>query len=203
MTAVFTPDELALLSELIEAGVQLSGDRLAKLSGTPWKALSASVEVVPIVRALTVFHNEKSRHIGARMRSQSLLPLEFIMLFPEASAERVAGMIAKATSVKKPRSMPLNSVIGEVANILGQGIVKELADRFGISIILSVPQVSAGGEAGLAAGVLNKFDGRKDAVVLVRIEMHTDDVSAACSMLLLLDIDVLKRLLAKALVGGS
>jgi chemotaxis protein CheY-P-specific phosphatase CheC len=195
---IFTADELSFLSKLIEAGVQLSGERLAKLSGTKWNVVSASVEVVPIVRALSIFHNEPVLHIGAHMRSQSLLPLEFLMLFPDWSAEPIADVITKASPAMKALPERNKVIVGEIANILGQGVVKAMADTFNLSIILSVPQISTGRKAELTVGVLEKFDGRKDTVVLTHVEMYADTLSAVCSMLLMLDAAVVKRLITLA-----
>lgn len=195
MNAAFTPGELAVLSGLIEAGVRLSGDRLAALTATRWAVVSSSVEVVPVVRALTVLHNHKGRCVGARMRSQSLLPLDFIMIFPEDNAARIAEAVAKAFPTTHPLRDPVGSVVGEVANILGQGVVKEIADRFEISIILSVAKISLGEEASLAASALDTFDARKDAAVLMRVEMNSEDLSAVCRMLMMLDVDTTRRLM--------
>jgi chemotaxis protein CheY-P-specific phosphatase CheC len=199
MSAVFSPEEVACLSEMIGAGVQLSGVRLAKISRTEWKSVTASIDVVPVVHALAVFHNDKDRHLGAQMRSRSVLPLEFLLLFPEKMAARVAGIVAKASPAMQRLSDPVKPVLEEVANITGQAVVKEMADRFGISIILSAPKVSSGSKGALAAGMLEKFNGHKDVVVMMRVEMSSDDLQATCSMLMMLDVDVVKRFLAKAM----
>jgi chemotaxis protein CheY-P-specific phosphatase CheC len=200
MSIDLTAEELGLLTQLIESGVSLSSERLALLSGAKWEVVSASVEALPIVRALTIFHKDAARNFGANLRSRSLMPLDFLMLFPEWSTQPLEEALAKSAPALKNLPNRTQAVVAEIANILGQGIVKALADRLNLSILLSTPQVSTGTKTELMHAALEKFDGRKDTVVMTHVEMFSGNLSTVCSMILILDAAVMQRLLKKAIL---
>ncbi len=197
MSAPFSLEEKAFIARLLEAGANLSSERLAQLSGTKWMITSSSVDILQVAQAVTLFGNDATQHMGAHLRSQrpqSPLSLEFLMLFPDWSVKPLCATIAKHGG---PRMQALPEkdkvIIGEVSNILGQGMVKAMADTLGISIILSVPHVSGGVKSELLSTVMDKVGGKRDFVVLTHIEMHSEELSAVSSMVLIFEADFLRR----------
>lgn len=183
--------------------MSLSAERLGQLSSTRWSTTSSSVEVLPVPRALALFQNDPAPQLGAHLRSQSLMPLDFLILFPASTMPPLVGAVMKGAG-PRTRALPDQQrvVVQEVANILGQSVVKAMADRFRLSIVLSVPRMLEGGKAAVFDQALSAFEGKRDAVVLSRVEMISEGLSAACSMALLLDEGIvgnfLKRLASQA-----
>jgi chemotaxis protein CheY-P-specific phosphatase CheC len=198
MSAPFSQDELALVSGLIETGVASSRDRLARLSKTPWETCSISVAVVPIPKVLALLEKSEDETIGVCLRSGQHFPVEFLMLFPSWSAVPLADIVTQGYARMQDLPDRENAVVSEVANIVCQGILKAMADQFGIAIILSAPELKVGNQGGLAADALRKFDDAKVTVVLTRVEMHSDSLPAVCSILIILDAEALRRRLVKA-----
>ena len=60
---------------------------------------------------------------------------------------------------------------GEIANVIGQALVKAMADRFGSSIILSVPFVSSGPKPLLLAKVLDRVGSKRETIVFGQVEL--------------------------------
>jgi chemotaxis protein CheY-P-specific phosphatase CheC len=161
------------------------------------------METVPIARALMLFQNDPSPQLGAHLRSQSLMPLDFLILFPKST---MGPLVSAVMSKAGPRTRALPDreriVVGEIANILGQGVVKAMADRFKLSIVLSVPKIMEGAKAGILGSALEGFDGKRDTVVLTRVEMLSDRISAACSMVIILDAGLVGNFLRRAAAQG-
>ena len=76
MTATFSSDEKKKIEDLLETGVALSADKLAELSNTPWSIVSTSVEEMPVIKVLTIFKDDATPHLGAPLKSRSMLPFD-------------------------------------------------------------------------------------------------------------------------------
>ncbi|HAH06865.1 MAG TPA: hypothetical protein DCM05_10125 [Elusimicrobia bacterium] len=178
----------------------LSAERLGQLSNTRWHTTSSSIETLLVERALTLFQNDPAPQLGAHLRSQSLLPLDFLILFPAVTMPPLVGAVMSGAG-PRTRALPDQQriVVGEVANILGQSVVKAMADRFRLSIVLSVPQVMEGVKAAILGQALSGAGGRRDTVVLTRVEMFSDSISAACTMVLILDAGIVGGFLKRVL----
>jgi len=192
----FSPEQLERLSGMIETGANLSSGRLAQLSQTRWRVVSSSVRVLDGGVALPGLGTPDQPHIGVVLSSQSLLPLGVLLLMPAWSLEPLVEAVTRLAS-KRLRAHPARgeTIIKETANILGQGVVQELANRLGISIVLSVPELSRGRGDELAAGFL-RGKGADQTVVLAHVEMLSEGLLASCSLLLAIDTAGLRRLLA-------
>jgi hypothetical protein len=190
-------DQKAFVAQLIEAGSAYSAGRLAQFTKARWLVSSSSVELLTIAGAIASFQTDVSEHLGAHMRTQppqSPLPLECFILFPSRSVQPLLDAVAGA-STSKMASVPdhANAMVGEVANVIGQGLVKTMADRFGSSIIFSVPYVLLGTKAEIMSKALNRIGSKRDTVVLSHVELSMGDQSSSCSMLLIFESSLLRR----------
>lgn len=190
-----TVQEKERIQALIEEGVSRSADRLGKLSHTQWGVMSSSTNEIPVVRLLSWFNRETSDHVAAVLRASEDIPTEAMMIFSEKGAQAVVNAVTKPWA-EKMKALPnlLELTIGEVSNILAQSVIGALADQFGKTVILSVPSVSRGQKAQLLASSLERYDGRKDVLLMSHVELFSEDLAADCSMVLVIDSQTLRNL---------
>ncbi len=146
----FSTEEKKRIEQLMEEGVALSADKLGELSNTPWDIVSTSVEEMPVIKVLSLFKDDDTPHLAAHLRSRSMLPVELLILFPEPSAKAVTDAVLKtATGSLRRLADPEKAIIGEIGNIMGQSVLRALANALKISIILDVPELSTGKKSSL------------------------------------------------------
>lgn len=204
MNTSLSAQQRALVAQIFETGARTSVERLTQLSNTPWIVISSNVEMMTIAGALSAFQSDAIGYLAAHLRAQppqSPVPLECLVMFPRSCVHP----LAEAVTAKSARLMAvpdrINAVISEVANILGQSVVKALADKLGASIILSVPQVLLGSTSEILSKTLSRVGGKNDAVILTYVELRSETLSAACSMILVFDVDILRRFPSPSRLG--
>lgn len=192
----FSTEEKKRIEELLETGVTLSADKLGELSNTPWNIVSTSVEEMPVIKMLSLFAKDKTPHLAAHLRSRSMLPVELLILFPEPSARAVTDAVIKTAS-ESLRKLPDHEkvVIGEIANIMGQSVLRSLANALKISIILNVPELTSGIKSSLLGEAFGNFDGQRETVIFSRIDMSSEHINAECSMAIIFNVELMRRLL--------
>ena len=187
--------EMERIQALIEEGIGRATDRLGKLSRTEWGVMSSSTNEIPAVRMLSWFQRAKEEHVAATLRAPADIPTEAVLIFSAKSAEAVAEAVTKPWAARM-KTLPnlVELTIGEVSNILAQSIIGALADQFEKTVILSVPDVSRGAKVDLMAKALERYDGRKDVLLMSHVEMYSNDLAADCSMILIVDSATLQAL---------
>ncbi|HAH07670.1 MAG TPA: hypothetical protein DCM05_14300 [Elusimicrobia bacterium] len=194
----FSDAERAELARLTEEGVALVSDKLGRLSGTAWNLVTSSVEEVPADLVGASLLREASSCVGAFLFSQSLLPIDVLVLFPEQCAARLTEAVVKASGgVLAKLPDPQAAVFKELSNILGQGVLKVLANSLKISLILSSPRFLRGPKAEAVARVLAAAKAR-NAFIVLRVDMTSAASSAECGMVLLFDALPMRQLLKNA-----
>lgn len=184
------------VTRLLEAGVARSTQLLAKMSHTQWGIAASSINEIPVVRLLSWFQREQGHCIGARFRARADVPLEFLVLFTDTSSKSVAAAVTRPFADKMARLKNLVKLtIGEVSNILAQGVVGSLADEFDTTIILSVPEIHEGTKTEILGKVLEDYDGRQDILMMSHVDMYSQDLSAECCMIVIVNSESLRRLL--------
>lgn len=183
------------IQALIEEGVVRATDRLGKLSHTQWGVMSSSTDEIPAVRLLSWFARAKEPHVAAMLRAPAEIPTEAVIIFSAKSAEAVAEAVTRPWA-ERMKALPslLELTIGEVSNILAQSVIGALADQFEKTVILSVPEVSRGSKAELMGRALERYDGRKDVLLMSHVEMYAQDLAADCAMVLIVDSATLAAL---------
>jgi chemotaxis protein CheY-P-specific phosphatase CheC len=200
----FSETDRKAIAELIETGVTLSAERLGELSNTPWTIVSSSVEELPVVKLLSMFYKDETPHMGVHLKSRSILPLEVMMLFPESSAKSLTTAIVEETSAAlKKLPDPQAAIICEISNIMGQGVLRSLANALKISIILDVPILHRGKKGDLLGKAFGGFDARQDIVMLSRIDMTSEIMATDCSMAIIFHVDLMQKLLKNWTGSGA
>lgn len=192
-----TFSEKETITRLIGEGVVRSADRLGKLSRAQWTVMSSNTDEVPVVRLMSWFHSVKGEHLGVVLRADGDIPTDAVMIFSSPDAQVVADAVTSPWGERMKRLENLIELtMGEVGNILAQSAVGVLADEFEKTIIFSVPRVKRGAKVELLAEALERYDGRKDILLMSDVEMHCKGLAADCTIVLVCGSASLHRLSA-------
>ncbi|PCI38123.1 MAG: hypothetical protein COB53_05190 [Elusimicrobia bacterium] len=190
-----TEDERALLTRYLQQGVGSSTERLAAMSQTEWGVNFSGTQEMSAVRVLAWFSQNRQEHICVKFSSTSDVPLEFMIFFSDTSASAIVDAVtAPHKEQLKEVADLLFSTIGEVSNILAQNVLACLSDAYDTTIILTVPEVSRGAKAALLGESLELYDGRKDALFLANVQLHSEKIAAETSMVIIVNETSLRNL---------
>lgn len=191
-----TLKEKEVLTRSLEAGVRRSAGKLEKMSKSQWGIMSSSVKEIPPVWLLSWFSRSKEAYLAARFKAGSDVPLDIMTLFPDASAKAVTTAVTKpyAKRVKKLTD-PVGLTIGEVSNVLIQGMITVLADEFDATIIVKVPELIRGPKAQILSQALEDYDGRTDVLLMAHVELFSRNLSAECALVTMVSVKGLRKLL--------
>jgi len=185
-----------IVTRLIESGVNRSTELLGRMSHTKWGIVTSSINEIPVVRLLSWYQRENAPHVGARFKSRADVPLEILILFPAKSSNSVTTAVTKPYGERMGKLPDLVKLtIGEVSNVLAQGVIGAVADEYDLTIILSVPEVLQGSKAEILSTVLGDYDGREDILMMSHIDMYAENLSADCSMIIIVNAESLRRIL--------
>jgi len=197
-----TERERRAIQTQFAAGVTRCTAQIEKLSQTKWGLMSTGSQQMTAVGMLTWFRRNKERHYSIKFTSTTDLIIEVLLMFSKSSAKAVSDVVTKPYRKKMSRLDGLVQLtVGEVANILGYGVVGALADAIDIPIILSVPKLSEGPKVNLLAEAFEDYDGRKDTLLLSQVELYSTSLMAECSILIILDTKSVKKYVRKLPVG--
>lgn len=184
------------LTRLVEAGASRAASAMEKLSLTHWDFVISSVSEFAASRLAAAVRTDADLYLGACFRSRLGPPLTVLILFPKESAQAVAEAFARPHAERMANLPdPLRPVIGEVANIMAQGVIGALADEHSLTLILSSPAMLDGTRSSILAPLLADYNRRLDLILVSRIEMSSKKLSAECSVILVLSGDALQSLL--------
>ena len=194
---VLTKEEHALVSHLVQTGSHASSKRLSDLTQTRWRVVFSGMEELPAERVINFSRHDPSPHFGVWLKSIESLPLvEYILLFPQWSVAPLVEAVGQALYCNSSSSNRDSDVIGEMANILGHGMLKAFADQFGQSILLGVPKVAAGSKTELLEAFLDE-QARERTMCLTQVEMYSDNLAAISTCHLMLNYDILRGLMQR------
>ena len=194
---ILTLAQKAAFTRLMEAGISRSADLLGKMSNTKWGIVASSLNEITAVRLLTWFHRDGGKYMGARVASRADPSMEFLVLFPDKSSKAVTAAVTRPYA-RRLEKLPdlLQLTIGEVSNVLAQGIIGVLADELGQTIFLSSPHVVGGTKSGILSDALNEYDGRQDMLMMAHMDLYSENLSAECSVVVIANTASLRRILA-------
>jgi chemotaxis protein CheY-P-specific phosphatase CheC len=194
-----TLQEKDALTRQLETGVSRASEKLGKLSKTEWGIMTSSIKEIPPVRLLSWFNRCDKEHVSARFRCAESVPLEILVLFPVSSAQTVTEAVVKPFAERMGKIPNLvEATIGEVSNIMAQGLISAMADDFDQILILSVPEMGRDRKVKLLSQALEAYDGREDVLLMSHIEMYSESLSAECGMVVWVKIAALRNLFAKS-----
>ncbi|HAH08389.1 MAG TPA: hypothetical protein DCM05_17995 [Elusimicrobia bacterium] len=194
-----TSEQKDLVVKLVQGGVQTSTERLGKMSRTEWGVNFSGTQEISPVSLLSWFTHNQQNHLAVHFRSTSDVPLDILVLYSEESARSIVRAVTQPyEETLAPVQDLLPKMIGEVSNVLAQNVLAALSDFCRIVIILTVPEVKEGAKASLTAAAMEDYDGRKDILLLVHVQLHSERLNAECSMIVIINVAVMQSLLARA-----
>ncbi len=175
---------MMLNNKVLRDGGNVAKNRLTDLTGARWRVAFSGVESVPAEKITDLFRHDPAPHMSARLDGRAM-PLHFLLIFPEWSVSSLTQAFSKGTP--RLRSLPdLDcAAVGEVANIVGGGIIRSIADDLGRTIILSTPSVSRGSKSQLIGTTLAESRIAGPAL-LTDMQLYSDQMSASSTVVLLM-----------------
>ena len=198
MTEQFSPDEIQAIERFLDAGIFLSAEKLAAMSGTTWDIVSSSVQELPVIRVISMFHQDQETCYGVHMQSSSALPAQVLVFFKEPSVRRLTAAVVSRSKGLQGLPEPERAVIPEISNIIGQAVLKSIADSLKIRLVLSVPALHVGKKSVIFTEAIGKLEGHEETAVLMRLDMSSGKVAAECSLALVLHVKLMSDLIRKA-----
>lgn len=192
--------ERRAIQEYIQVGISRCTEKIEKLSKTQWGLMTNGAQELTAVGMLSWFRRNKEKHYSVQFHSRSEILIELMLLYSETSAEALTAAVTKpyGERMKKLNNL-VGLTIGEVSNILGQGVVGVLADAIGKEIILSIPTVSEGPKVDLLAQAFESYDGRKDTLLLTQCDLFSEKLMAECGIVVILNTNSIHKYM-KALI---
>ena len=181
MISVLESDQTRLLG-IFEKGVARSAEKLGALSGVDWHINIVSLDLVSGERFRSILARDTGEYFGIRFSSSGE---RYLVLFSDESGHALLN----ATDFggrRLPAAME-RSALGEIANILINGLAGELADRQGMVRVISAPTLSRGRKADLCVQAFGDLPSEGQSMVNVLIHLSSPDLAADCTLLVRLD----------------
>jgi len=188
-----TDAERALL-RVVEKGVSLSADSLAKVSGTTWSTQSVSIDASQVDAVRARLSSEDAEHYGALL---SLPGAVFAMFLPRDRALPLAKAFLGERAIRPGARIPREQeCVSEIANIVVHAVANSLADACGDAFVLSAPQMISGRKAALLDLALAELRATgENFAVMSYVHMSSSSLSSDCTVLLFMTPSFRGRLL--------
>lgn len=185
------------ISDLMRTGVVRTTERLEKITRAKWGVMSSSVREVLPVQLLSSFKRREERCVGAHFSSSSLLPLEFLIIFPEGGAQALAKAVTSPYAERMKGVLDIVSMtVGEVSNYLAQSVLSVIADEYNVMIILKTPEVVIGKKVEILEMALQRYDGREDTLLVSQVDIYSKDIECYCNMVIIVNSEMIRKLAA-------
>jgi chemotaxis protein CheC len=180
-----TPKQRNSLVGLEDLGMRGAARALADLLGEAPALTVASVGIIPLGAAASLVAPTEGIVAGVAFRLSGGTSGRFVVLLPRAAAfAMVASLSGRAVGRHPALTEEDLSILKEAGNILCSGYVSAMANRLGVSIMLSIPHlVFDRSDAVLAATLPQKGDGDVERALVVT--RFADRARAIEGMLLL------------------
>jgi chemotaxis protein CheY-P-specific phosphatase CheC len=179
-----SPDQPLL--RLIERGVSLSADKLAKISRTDWNTQTVSINAAPIEEFRGNSLKDETDHVGAFFTMPGGV---FLVVFPARSAAAFADAFLPRSEKNPPVIADRErECLAEISNIVVNAVAGAVADACGASFFMSAPRMAWGKKRELlkqAPGYLSPPG--EQYTVMAYVHMSSNVLSADCNMFILLN----------------
>ncbi|MDX6769746.1 MAG: hypothetical protein SF051_09460 [Elusimicrobiota bacterium] len=188
-----TDAEQALL-RVIEEGVSLSADALAKVSRTAWTTSSVSIDAAGVDKMRGRLAGDEAEHYGALL---SVPGAVFAMLLPKASGLELSKAFLGERAIRPGFRLPKEQdCVAEIANVVVHTVANSLADACGDAFMLSAPQMVVGRKVDLLDLALAELRTTgENYAVMSYVHMSSEELSSDCTVLLFMTPSFRGRLL--------
>ena len=173
---------------IFERGAARSTKKLAALSGSEWAVHIVSIDVGSGARFRSIMARDEREHLGVYFSSSGE---RYLVLFSENSGKAVLDAYAHdhawaASRRNVPRMQDL--ALAEIANVIINGLSGELADRQGMTRIISAPKTVRGPKLDVFNEAFSDLPAiGEESMVDVMIHISSPALDADCTLMLRLD----------------
>lgn len=188
-----TDAEQALL-RVIEEGVSLSAEALAKVSRTSWTTSSVSIDAAGVDKVRARLAGDDAEHYGALL---SVPGAVFALLLPKSRALDLSKAFLGERAIRPGFRLPKEQdCVAEIANVVVHTVANSLADACGDAFLLSAPQMVLGKKADLLDIALGELRASgENYAVMSYVHMSSESLSSDCTMLIFMTPSFRGRLL--------
>lgn len=182
------------LLTVIEEGVSLSADALAKVSSTSWTTSSVSIDASGVDKVRSKMAGEDAEHYGALL---SVPGAVFAMLLPKERALDLSKAFLGERAIRPGFRLPKEQdCVAEIANVVVHTVANSLADACDDAFMLSAPQMVVGRKADLLDLSLAELRTTgENFAVMSYVHMSSRDLSSDCTVLIFMTPSFRGRLL--------
>ena len=178
----------AQLLGIFEKGAARSTEKLAKLSGSQWAVHIVSIDVGSGGRFRSIMARDRRDHVGFCFSSSGE---RYLVLFTENSGKAVLDAYAHDRAWAASRravDKVQDAALAEIANVIINGLSGELADRQGMTRIISAPKAVRGVKLDLFNEAFSDLAAiGEESIVDVMIHISSPALDADCTLMLRLD----------------
>ena len=182
------------LLRIIEEGVSLSADALAKISRTSWTTQSVSIDASGVDKVRARMQGEEAEHYGAILTVPGAV---FSMLIPRDRSLDLAKAFLGENALRPGFRLPKEQdCVAEIANVVVHTVANSVADACGDAFMLSAPQMVLGKKSDLLDLSLSELRATgENYAVMSYVHMSSDELSSDCTVLLFMTKSFRGRLL--------
>lgn len=182
------------LLRVIEEGVSLSADSLAKISRTSWSTQSVSIDASGADKVRARMAGEDAEHYGALL---SVPGAVFAMLLPKERALDLSKAFLGENAMRPGFRLPKEQdCVAEIANVVIHTVANSLADACDDAFMLSAPQMIVGRKADLLDIALTELRASgENYAIMTYVHMSSESLSSDCTILLFMTKSFRGRLL--------
>lgn len=182
------------LLKVIEEGVSLSAEALAKVSSTSWSTQSVSIDAAGVDKVRNRLANDEGEHYGALL---SLPGAVFAMMLPKERALDLSKAFLGERAIRPGFRLPKEQdCVAEIANVVVHTVANSLADACDDAFMLSAPQMIVGRKADLLDLALAELRTTgENFAIMSYVHMSSAELSADCSVLIFMTPSFRGRLL--------
>ncbi len=182
------------LLRVIEEGVSLSADALAKVSHTAWTTSSVSIDAAGVDKVRARLAGEDAEHYGAML---SVPGAVFTMLLPKDRGLELSKAFLGERAIRPGFRLPKEQdCVAEIANVVVHTVANALADACDDAFMLSAPQMVVGKKADLLDLSLAELRTTgENFAIMSYVHMSSAELSSDCTVLLFMTPSFRGRLL--------
>jgi len=176
-------DQKAIL-QLVEEGVEASAAKLAAISRTDWQIRTTSVRVYAKPEDYAEFVQPSQDFLGAHCQAPGKMFLTFM-------SARSAVLLTQSFLSGSRRGLQATArmqevAVAELSNIVINAVAGSLADRCGMSFVISAPKTVRGSRADIIKAAFGEFHPIGN-IFSAYIHLASNELAADCTLMLMLD----------------
>ena len=184
------------LTAVVAAGVELSAARLAEATHDPWRVLSVALSRDEAGPFADVHASVAGDHYGSHF---SFPGGSFLVLFSGKTGYLVTAAFTRGLQ-DRVENMPKREavVLGEVSNVLLNGLVGHLANAWGLRLIISAPETGISSPRDHLTRAVSRYREADPLAATFFATLASPRLSSECRIMLFLGRGLVSRLAGPA-----